>query len=179
MELAEFDVTQQLPQDLMHVILEGIFPMHIQQLLEYIVDVSAHMTLAQINSRIAAYPYAYFNDKPSPITGFNVQGTQSGICGIMTDIAFIHPTQMWELMNIFPFIVDMSLDDAHHACFMLLNDISGILFSPVIAKDQIPFLAILIKQYLEQFTILYPHRPLTPKFHYLVHIPALIARYHS
>ena len=70
----------------------------------------------------------------------------------------------------------MPHNDPHYSCFMVLNDLASILFSPVIAKDQIPFLRVLIKEYLEKFTTLYPHQPLTPKFHYLVHIPNLIAR---
>lgn len=70
----------------------------------------------------------------------------------------------------------MPPDDPHYACFMLLNDIVTI-FSPVVAHDQVPFLRLQIQQYLEQFTSLYPHRPLTPKCHYLVHIPTLIERF--
>lgn len=78
LELGYFDITQQLPQDLMHVLLEGIFPLHMKQLLCYVVHESKFLTLLQINSRILAYQYAYFEDKPSPLTGFNVQGSQSG-----------------------------------------------------------------------------------------------------
>ena len=39
-------------------------------------------------------------------------------------------SQMWELFNIFPFIIDtiLDVDDPHHACLMLLNDIATILY---------------------------------------------------
>ncbi len=86
---------------------------------------------------------------------------------------------MWELINIFPFVManEMSQDDNHHKCFMLLNDISTIVFSEVIAKDQVSLLKLMIKEYLENFSSLYPHCPLTPKCHYLVHLPTLIERY--
>lgn len=57
-------MTQQLPQDLMHVLLEDIFPLHMEQILEYIVETAGLMTLDEINARIAAFPYAYFNEKP-------------------------------------------------------------------------------------------------------------------
>lgn len=85
---------------------------------------------------------------------------------------------MWELVNIFPFIIgnDLPPHDPHYQCFMQLTFVASILFSPVIAKDQIPYLRLMIKEYLEQFTTLYPHRPLTPKMHYLVHTPTLIQR---
>ena len=38
MELADFDITRQLPRDLMHVLLEGVFPYHMKQLLRYVID---------------------------------------------------------------------------------------------------------------------------------------------
>lgn len=79
MELTDFDVTRQLPQDLMHVLLEGIFPYHLEQLLNYIVNESALLMLSQINSRIQAFPYAYFSVKPSPLNDLNVMGSQLGI----------------------------------------------------------------------------------------------------
>ena len=79
-ELADFDVSQQLPQDLMHVILEGVFPLHMEQLLQYIDQTSNVMTIDEINCRIAAFPYNYFNTKPAPLRGCDItKGAQSGI----------------------------------------------------------------------------------------------------
>lgn len=85
---------------------------------------------------------------------------------------------MWELVNIFPFVVgkEVTSGDDHYDCFLLLTYISTILFSPVIAKQQIPLLRLLIEQYLEQFKSLYSNQPLTPKMHFLVHLPTLISR---
>ena len=93
-------------------------------------------------------------------------------------IIILAASQMWELFHIIPFLIgtELPIDDPHYKCFMLLTDVASILFSPIIAKDQVPFLKILIKEYLEGFTTLYPNRPLTPKFHYLVHTPSLITR---
>ena len=93
---------------------------------------------------------------------------------------FLHvAVQMWELFSILPYIIGskMPLNDPLYDCFMSLNDIAIVVFSPVIAHDQVSFLRLQIKEYLEQFTFLYPGRPLTPKFHYLLHIPSLIERY--
>ena len=73
-----FDITKQLPQDLMHVMLEGVFPLHIEQLLNYVIHESNVLSLSQINSRIMAYPYAYFEEKPTPLKGLDIQGSQSG-----------------------------------------------------------------------------------------------------
>ena len=58
-DLPHFDVTQHLPQDLMHILLEGVFH-HVNEILIYLVDRISFMTLADINRRIMAHPYAYF-----------------------------------------------------------------------------------------------------------------------
>ena len=179
--LLQLPHTQQLPQDIMHVLLEGIFPLHVEQLFDYIINVASLLSLDQINSRLLAFPYAYFNEKPSPIHRLCIKGTQSGKkfnISIIIVIVVIIATQMWELVNVLPVVIgnDMPSNDHHYGCFMLLNDMSSIIFSRVIARDQISLLRLMIKEYLEQFTALYPHCPLTPKLHYLVHIPTLIER---
>ena len=74
-ELPYFDITENLPQDIMHVLLEGVFPCHLEQLLNYIVCESSVLSISQINSRIKSFPYAYFQEKPSPISGSVIQGT--------------------------------------------------------------------------------------------------------
>ena len=90
----------------------------------------------------------------------------------------VSASQMWELVNVFAYIIEPVLppDDTHYLCFMILNDIGSMLLSSVIALDQVPYLRILIKEYLENFKTLYPSRSLTPKFHYLVHTPSFILR---
>lgn len=77
-DLPQFDVTRQLPQDLMHVLLEGIFPLHLEQLLQHVVEVAGLLTLDQLNSRITEFPYAYFSNKPGHLKGFDPQGSQTG-----------------------------------------------------------------------------------------------------
>ena len=77
-DLPQFDVTQQLPQDLMHVLLEGVFHVHVHELLKYLVEAISYTTLANINSRIATHPYAYFEEKPAPLKSLDPYGSQSG-----------------------------------------------------------------------------------------------------
>ena len=78
MSMPYFDITRQLPQDLMHVLLEGVFPLHVEQLLKYVIHECNLLTLSQINSRIMAYHYAYFEEKPSPLNNLDIKGSQSG-----------------------------------------------------------------------------------------------------
>ena len=63
----------------MHVLFEGIFPLHVEQLLRYVIEVSGIMTLEQINSRISEFPYAYFNNKPGLLNGFDPRNSQTGM----------------------------------------------------------------------------------------------------
>lgn len=99
MDLPYFDVTKQLPQDLMHVILEGIFPLHIEQLLQYVVNDLAVLSLSQINNRIKDFPYAYFNERPSPLTSFTVQGSQSGMQVFYIVIFLQHACLLFQLVR--------------------------------------------------------------------------------
>lgn len=76
-ELPYFDITENLPQDLMHILLEGVFPLHLEQLVNYVVFESAVLSISQINSRIRS---SYFQEKPCPLneTGIQGSGSQTG-----------------------------------------------------------------------------------------------------
>ena len=76
-----FDVTQQLPQDIMHVLLEGIIPTNVGLLLTHVIESLKNFTLAEINARIKSYPYAYYEGRPSDITAtnFDTGGRQTGM----------------------------------------------------------------------------------------------------
>ena len=88
MELPDFNVVQQLPQDIMHVLLEGVFPLHLEQFLDYIIQ-SSILTLDQINCRVMAFPYGYFCDKPAPLNGTDLQGKQSGTLHVLLSLLTI------------------------------------------------------------------------------------------
>lgn len=60
----------------MHVLLEGIFPLHMEQLLDYVVQTLSVVTLADTNSRLMTFPYAYFEEKPAPLNGLEIEGSQ-------------------------------------------------------------------------------------------------------
>ena len=79
------------------------------------------------------------------------------------------------LFHVLPLLLgDLLKDDPHYNCFLQLQEITSIVLSPVICASQVPYLRLLIKEYLETFTMLYPHKRLTPKFHYLIHMPSQI-----
>lgn len=86
---------------------------------------------------------------------------------------------MWLLFNVTPlFLCHLPLDDnEHYDCFLILQEIAAIVFSSIIADEQIDYLEVLICQYLEAFKAVLPsHKNLPPKCHYLVHLPYLIRK---
>lgn len=68
-EFPVFDIIQQTPQDIMHVILEGTAPLEIKSVLHHLVQ-SGVMDLDSVNSAILGFPYSHLDvrDRPSPIS---------------------------------------------------------------------------------------------------------------
>ena len=71
--LPHFDVTKQLPQDIMHILFEGVFIYHTSWLLE-----NVPLSLSAINEGITSFPYAYFQVKPNRLSSTDVKGSQTG-----------------------------------------------------------------------------------------------------
>lgn len=64
-----YDLIQQTPQDIMHIMLEGVVPQEIKCALKHLI-LSGHIDLDSINSGIQGFPYSIsdINDKPCPIS---------------------------------------------------------------------------------------------------------------
>ena len=83
---------------------------------------------------------------------------------------------MWELFHVMPLIIGCYGEVYVILCFMRLQHIAALILSPSVSAGQIPFIRILIGEYLAEVKALYPWLNLLPKLHYLVHIPTLIVR---
>lgn len=133
----------------MHLLFEGLFPLHMKLLF-------SHLPISEevLNARVLGYPYAYFEVKPARLHTFEfTSGSQTGqklviftlranSSSIFIDSASV-VTQMWQLFHITPLLIDadISPDDQHYKCFVLLQDVGCILCSPIIAQQQINSLA--------------------------------------
>ena len=62
-------------------------------------------------------------------------------------------------------------------CFALFQRIVSFLFSPTLVKADAITLQTLISQFLKLFVSLYRPKAMKPKFHHLVHYPAIIIQY--
>lgn len=54
----------------------------------------------------------------------------------------------------------------------MLLDIVDELFAPVTTSEKADYVGMLIEDFLETFKDLYPARLLTPKMHYMIHMPS-------
>ena len=79
-------------------------------------------------------------------------------------------------MHILPLILgDVLQDSPHYECFLKLHDICAVALCPMLSLEQIPLMRLMVQEYLATFTSLY-ERHLTPKFHFMVHLPRLALR---
>lgn len=87
-------------------------------------------------------------------------------------------SQTWCLLRLLPMIIGDKIpeDDPYWNNFLVLLQIVDYVCAPVTSSSCVGHLWQLIADHHETFTELYPHRPLTPKFHYLVHMPEWILK---
>ena len=82
---------------------------------------------------------------------------------------------MWLLARLLPIMIGSRVTDDNEcwANFVLLLDIGDLLLEPKSCEDEAGLLSAMISDH-HQFIHLYPSASITPKFHYLVHMPRLI-----
>lgn len=67
-------------------------------------------------------------------------------------------------------------DLQHWECFLILLEITKIALAPKVTRGMVDLLTNLIAEHHTCFISLYPDRKLTPKMHYMVHLPYSIAK---
>lgn len=87
-------------------------------------------------------------------------------------------SQMWCLARLLPLLIGdlVPPDDTKWINFLMLLTCLDYSFAPVMTDSKCDFLAMLIEDFLSDFTELYERR-LTPKMHYMIHIPSWIKRF--
>lgn len=162
-----FDLIRQTPQDIMHVLLEGVVPYEMKCVLKALI-LSGDTELDSINAGIQCFSYSPVDvrDKPCPITVNTLSSNDNKLKQ--------SSGQMLVFMKIFPFIVNSISTNVYVQFIIGLLEISQIIFSPVIAIETLEKLRRMIEQHLKQFTNLFPANNITPKQHYMIHFPSQI-----
>ena len=85
-------------------------------------------------------------------------------------------SESWALARMLPLLVGDLIpeDDPYWLNYVLLLSIVDIIMAPKTTKATAAYLRELILEHHTQFTELYPERPITPKLHYMIHIPQWI-----
>ena len=83
---------------------------------------------------------------------------------------------MWCLGRYLPILIGDKLPEGYTYWdnFLAHSEIMEEVSSPIITSVRAEYIRMLIEDYLVDFKLLYPGRPLTPKMHYLLHIPKWI-----
>lgn len=167
MDFPAFNLIQQTPQDIMHVILEGIAPLELKCLLKQLV-LLGQLDLDAFNAGIIGFPYSPQDtrDRPCPIAYSTLASNDNKLKQ--------SSGQMLVLLKILPFLLDVIKGSAYFSFILELLEIVQLLFSPVICLETIDKLKVLIEQHLQHFKDLFPDSNITPKQHYLIHVPSQI-----
>ena len=167
-KLPFFDVTNQLPQDIMHIFLEGILQYDMKLLLNHLIKTKGVITLEELNSAIKHFPLGYSHAKNRPI--FIKAGDLE--MKSSTNLGQTAST-MWLLSQILPFLLDNYIDHTspQWISFMTLLEIMGITFCSEVTQASVLYLKSTVKQYLANFKTTY-NVNILPKQHYLVHLPS-------
>lgn len=167
MDFPAFNLIQQTPQDIMHVILEGIAPLEIKCMLKQLV-ILGQLDLDVFNADIIGFPYSPQDtrDRPCPIAYSTLASNDNKLKQ--------SSGQMLVLLKILPFLLDVIRGTAYFSFILEFLEIVQILFSPVICLETIDKLKVLIEQHLKHFKELFSENNITPKQHYLIHIPSQI-----
>lgn len=83
---------------------------------------------------------------------------------------------MWLLGRLLPIMVgnEISQDDERWQNYLLMLEITDHLFAPRHTSDDVGYLEHIIQQHHSQFAQLYPSNSITPKLHYIVHMPRIM-----
>ena len=77
-KVENFDVCQCFPQDIIHILFEGVVPYETKLLLRVLIDEKNFFTLSTLNQRIASFIFGYMDSKnqPSQIARETINGRE-------------------------------------------------------------------------------------------------------
>lgn len=169
--LPNFNITQGLCQDFMHVVYEGVAPSECKALIYQCIEVDQLFTFDDLNVQLTSfeYPPELLKDKPSIIERHHV------IEGSLRQSA----SQMRCLLIVLPFVLAPYILTANRyfSNFLLLSKLANALMAFSFTSDHLQSIEMLIHVHHQRFVELYPHINFTPKFHYMIHLVSAIRQY--
>ena len=167
-----FPVTQNLIQDVMHVLLEGVFPFVGALMLKKYIFEKKYFTLEKLNTSVQNFNFSYLDKKNCPPKIEKQHLTVNAHIKMKAASALV-------MIYIFPFILEPLMvegDDEHYNNFLTLIKICILSFSPFCDLTTAGVLSTLINSFCTEFQLLYEEAT-KPKFHFLVHLPGQIRKF--
>jgi len=168
--LSAFHVTNGLPPDVAHDLLEGIVPMEIALCLGVFIA-KDYFSLSWFNCLLKSYPFKFKDavNKPQRIPDkFAGNGTVGG-----------NATENWTLLRMLPILIGQKvpIDSDEWHLIMELKDIVELCFAPAITEHAIGYLATKITDHKRLFKAVFKTNNFKPKHHFLEHYPDLIREF--
>ena len=164
MDAPYFNVTQQMPLDIMHVILEGALSRALYFVLKWFLDNSI-FTFDELNHFVQNFNYGYSEMKDKPVK-IEVDDLKSPFSNLGQTAV-----QIWLLSRIFTFFAAPFSDmfpDVWRVLQTIL-EITAICCSKKISINILGYLKCLVQEHLQLFKSCIDAN-VTPKQHYLVHL---------
>ena len=167
--LSGFHIVENAPPDIAHDLYEGLIPLVTSVVLTELVK-DRFLTLDDINRALSNFPYLRDDrqNPPQPLTY-----RQGAIRCNQT------AKEALNLVRCLPLAVGYLIPKGNTAWIILLKFLTVIRFiiSPRFLEGDLARLQDLIEDWIGTFFAKYPHRRVTPKFHYLLHYPNQIRKH--
>lgn len=160
-----------LPPDVMHDILEGVMTLSVELVLKTLV-LERVLDMKTVTRCMQTFEYGCSDttDRPEPLPEDFVTKNKS-VSG--------KAVEKWCLFRLLPLYIGnlVSEDYAVWKLYLLCRRICDYVMAPVVNKNDLPMLEILISHHHQQLAALEAH--FTPKVHYLIHYPRLMMLFGS
>ena len=168
LDLPYFDVASVFAPDIMHDLLEGVVPHLLLKVIQKSVKEKV-ITVDLFNSKLMEASKSVA-DRPNTLTS-KISGASGSIVG--------SASQKWQLFILLPQILGQCIEQGDEVweAYLLLRDVTDLLFAPSVNKSMLSHLNDLIVQFLQHYVSLFGERSITPKHHFMIHYPRLIAMF--
>ena len=169
--LTEFDITAQLVQDVMYILLEDSVQYELRHCLVKLFA-EHNLTITDLNSCILTFELGY-SEQSDSFSQINEN--------VFTQESYklkLNAAQSRLLLRIIPFLLYPFVDENHEVLKFIaeMSNIVNILFSPVVSEQTLRDLREKIERHLKQFKELFPEQNIIPKQHYTIHMPTMIKK---
>lgn len=167
LQLPYFDVTRQLPPDIMHDILEGGAECVLREVLNGLLA-SGLLSRRDLDA-VSSFKYGPSDAKNKPVQiNMTFLTSKSALQGTASS--------KWCLLRFLPFILGERIpeENEHWELLLKYREIVDVVFAPEVRSEYLAYLDVLVQSFLKAFSEHCNASSITPKLHYMVHYSRFI-----